>query len=70
MLGAEELQSRVSHGNWCLSSGFFLGNVCFIEQTAGGGEWLVSKENVPFASVTSGAAVVSVRWSNTSSRGR
>src|SRR5947207_1962501 len=43
---AAELKARLEHGNWCLGSAFYLGDLCFIEQAGGAGEWLVIKENV------------------------
>jgi hypothetical protein len=39
-------EARLEHGNWCLGSAFYLGDLCFIEQTDGAGEWLVDQ---PFA---------------------
>jgi hypothetical protein len=49
---AAELKARLEHGNWCLGSAFYLGDLCFIEQNAGAGEWLVIKENVAFESAS------------------
>jgi hypothetical protein len=51
---AAELKRRLSHGNWCVGSAFFLSDLCFIEQQAGAGEWLVIKQNVPFESASCG----------------
>jgi hypothetical protein len=48
------LKRRLSHGNWCVGSAFFLCDLCFIEQQAGAGEWLVIKQNIPFESVSCG----------------
>jgi len=50
--GAAELKDRLAHGNWCLGTAFFLGDLCFIEQQAGAGEWLVIKQNVAFESAS------------------
>ena len=54
---AAELKARLAHGNWCLGSAFYLGDLCFIEQTDGGGEWLVIKQNVAFESASCGAMI-------------
>jgi hypothetical protein len=51
---AAELKARLDHGNWCLGVAFFLGDLCFIEQVDGAGEWLVIKQNVAFDSVSCG----------------
>jgi hypothetical protein len=51
---AEELKSRLAHGNWCLGVAFYLDDLCFIEQQAGAGEWLVIKQNVAFESASCG----------------
>jgi hypothetical protein len=48
----EELWEKLSHGNWCLGQGFYLGEICFINQIDGGDEWLVIKQNLPFESFT------------------
>ena len=47
-----ELKARLEHGNWCLGSAFYFGDLCFIEQVAGAGEWLVIKETVAFESAS------------------
>ena len=52
-----ELRARLEHGNWCLGSAFYLGDLCFIEQAAGAGEWLVIKENVAFESASCGVMI-------------
>ena len=52
-----ELKGRLGRGNWCLGSAFWLGDLCFIEQTAGGDEWLVIKLNVAFESASCGAMI-------------
>ncbi|MGH2506399.1 MAG: hypothetical protein ACRDHZ_03135 [Ktedonobacteraceae bacterium] len=54
---AADLKARLAHGNWCLGSAFFLDTLCFIEQTSGGDEWLVIKENVAFESVSCAAMI-------------
>lgn len=54
---AAELKARLSHGNWCLGSAFYLGDLCFIEQVGGGDEWLVIKENVAFESASCGRMI-------------
>lgn len=54
---AAEFKARLAHGNWCLGSAFYLGTLCFIEQTGGGDEWLVIKENVAFESVSAAAMI-------------
>ncbi|MBH8599089.1 MULTISPECIES: hypothetical protein [unclassified Thermoactinomyces] len=50
----EDLWENLSHGNWCLGQGFYLGEICFINQINGGDEWLVIKQNLPFESFTVG----------------
>jgi hypothetical protein len=47
-----DLYDRIMHGNWCLGQGFWWADQCWIEQTNGGGEWLVIKQDVTFESVT------------------
>ena len=54
---AEELISHLAHGNWCLGSAFYLDELCFIEQQAGAGEWLVVKQNVVFESASCGQMI-------------
>ena len=54
---ATELKCRREHGNWCLGSAFYLGDLCFIEQTDGAGEWLVIKQNVAFESASCGVMI-------------
>ena len=49
---AAELTARLAHGNWCLGSAFYFRDLCFIEQVAGAGEWLVIKQNVAFESAS------------------
>jgi hypothetical protein len=51
---AEDLKARLAHGNWCLGTAFYLDDLCFIEQAAGAGEWLVIKQNVAFESASCG----------------
>jgi hypothetical protein len=52
-----ELKPRLEHGNWCLGSAFYLGDLCFIEQVAGADEWLVIKQNVAFESASCGVMI-------------
>ena len=54
---AGELKARLAHGNWCLGTAFYLDELCFIEQQAGAGEWLVIKEGVAFESASCGAMI-------------
>ena len=56
---AAELTTRLAHGNWCLGSAFWLGDLCFIQQVGGGDEWLVIKENVAFESASCGHMIAS-----------
>jgi hypothetical protein len=56
---AAELEARLAHGNWCLGSAFWLGDLCFIEQVGGGDEWLAIKQNVAFDSASCGAMIAS-----------
>jgi len=49
---AEELQSKLAHGNWCLGQGFYYQNLCFINQTDCGDEWLTIKDNYDFESIS------------------
>ena len=57
MADAADLKGYLEHGNWCLGSAFYLGDVCFIEQVAGAGEWLVIKQNVAFESASCGVMI-------------
>lgn len=43
-----ELEERIGHGNWCLGTAFFYGNLCFINQVDGGDEWLTIKGDYAF----------------------
>jgi len=52
-----ELRAHFEHGNWCLGSAFYLGELCFIEQTDGAGEWLVIKQDVAFESASCGVMI-------------
>jgi hypothetical protein len=54
---AAELKARLEHGNWCLGSAFYLGELCFIEQTDGADKWLVIKANLAFESASCGAMI-------------
>jgi hypothetical protein len=54
---AGELTRYLEHGNWCIGSAFYLGDLCFIEQVAGAGEWLVIKQNVAFESASCGVMI-------------
>jgi hypothetical protein len=54
---AVELKAKFEHGNWCLGSAFYHGDLCFIEQVDGAGEWLVIKENVAFESASCGVMI-------------
>jgi hypothetical protein len=54
---AADLKARLEHGNWCLGSAFYVGDLCFIEQAAGAGEWLVINQNVAFESASCGAMI-------------
>jgi len=48
----EELQSKLAHDNWCLGQGFYYQNLCFINQSDGGDEWLTIKDNYDFESIS------------------
>jgi len=48
----EELTEQFLHGNWCLGSAFYLGNLCFINQINAGDEWLTIRNDTPFESIT------------------
>lgn len=50
--GVHELVEQLLHGNWCLGQAFALGEVCFINQVNGGGEWLTIKGHTAFESIT------------------
>lgn len=47
-----DLIDRLSQGNWTLGQGFALGDLCFINQIDGAGEWLVIRGELPFESYT------------------
>jgi hypothetical protein len=49
-----DLKQRLGHGNWCLGTAFYFGDLCFIEQQSGAGEWLVIKRNIAFESASCG----------------
>jgi hypothetical protein len=65
---ATELKAQLEHGNWCLGSAFYLGELCFIEQTGGGDEWLVVKQNIAFESASCGAMIANGRFDDFLSR--
>jgi hypothetical protein len=65
---ATELKARLAHGNWCLGSAFYLGDLCFIEQVGGGDEWLVIKQNVAFESASCGHMITTGTFDNFLSR--
>jgi hypothetical protein len=45
------LQALFAQGNWCLGQGFYYNNLCFINQTEGGDDWLAIKEDVAFTTI-------------------
>jgi len=46
------LVERILEGNWCVGQGFALGDLCFLNQVDGGGEWLTIKGDLAFESIT------------------
>lgn len=50
----DELLDKFEHGNWCLGSSCWLGELCFIQQVDGGDEWLTIKRNLAFESISWG----------------
>jgi hypothetical protein len=54
---AADLKFFLAHGNWSLGSAFYIGELGFIEQTGGGDEWLVIKQNVAVESVSAAAMI-------------
>jgi len=46
------LENWLKKGNWCLGQGFGYQNICFINQIAGGDEWLTIKDDYAFESIT------------------
>ena len=53
----DELLDKFGHGNWCLGQAFYRGDVCFINQSNGGDEWLVIKQDTPFESISFGRVI-------------
>ncbi len=53
----DELLDKFAHGNWCLGQAFYRGDVCFINQSNGGDEWLTIKQGTPFESISFGRIV-------------
>lgn len=49
-----ELLEKCEHGNWCTGQAFYVGNLCFINQVNGGGEWLTIKDGMAFESISFG----------------
>lgn len=47
-----ELEEYLGFGNWATGSAFYLGDLAFINQVNGGGEWLVIRRGIPFESLT------------------
>ena len=47
----DELKDKLQQ-TWCLGQAFYLGNLCFINQDEGGGEWLVIRGELPFETVS------------------
>lgn len=53
----EYLLRRLKGGGWCLGQAFYYKNLCFINQSPGGDEWLVIKDDVDFESYSAGAVI-------------
>ncbi len=53
----DELLDKFAHGNWCTGQAFYRGDLCFIEQSNGAGEWLVIKQGTPFESISFGQII-------------
>jgi len=65
----DELVERIKCDNWCLGTAFYLGDLCFIQQVNGPGEWLVIRRNIPFESLTTFCSWYSDEESEASLRG-
>jgi hypothetical protein len=50
----DDLLDKFAQGNWCAGQAFYRGDLCFINQSNGGDEWLTIKRNVPFESISFG----------------
>ncbi|WP_367133250.1 DUF3846 domain-containing protein [Saccharothrix sp. HUAS TT1] len=48
----EELAEQISHGNWSLGTAFYYRDLCFINQSNGGDEWLTIRHSIAFESMT------------------
>lgn len=48
----DHLKERLLHGNWSLGSAFHFEDICFIQQVAGGDEWLVIRRGLAFESAS------------------
>lgn len=46
----EELEARLLECNWTVGAAFYLGPVCFVNQSESSDEWLVIKESTAFES--------------------
>ena len=53
----DELLDKFAHGNWCLGQAFYLGKLCFINQSNGGDEWLAIKRDTSFESISFGRII-------------
>jgi hypothetical protein len=53
----DELLDKFRQRNWCAGQAFYRGNVCFINQSNGGGEWLTIKQDTPFESISFGRII-------------
>jgi hypothetical protein len=51
-LSDAEPLDKLARGNWCLGQACYRGDVCFINQSEGGGEWLAIKQDTPFESIS------------------
>lgn len=53
----EELEERISFGNWSLGTAFYYRDLCLINQVNGGDEWLTIRHGIAFESITFGPAI-------------
>lgn len=51
------LLEYLARSNWSVGQAFHVGNLCFINQAEGGGEWLTIKDGVAFESISFGAII-------------
>jgi len=58
----DELRDKLAHGNWCTGTAFYFGDLCLIEQTNGGGEWLTIRHGMAFESISFELVIKHGEW--------